>query len=42
MNRRWNDSRLRQWVRDPWNQTHMVVFGAILPAALLILALEVL
>ena len=36
MNRRWNDTRLRVWLRDPWNQTHLLIFGVILPAVALI------
>lgn len=28
---------VRAWVRDPWNQTHLIVFGAIAPVAILTL-----
>lgn len=35
-------NRLRAWIQDPWNQTHLIVLGLILPAAILIFALEVL
>jgi hypothetical protein len=44
MNRRHTDTRLRvwlrkllAWVRDPWNQTHLIVFGVIAPAMALTL-----
>ncbi len=41
MNRRWNDTALREWLRDPWARTDLFIFGVIAPAVLLIYAWRV-
>ncbi len=41
MNRRHTDTALRAWLRDPWRQTDLFIFGVIAPAVLLIYAWRV-